>query len=43
MLSGSGHQEEESMDSQVSDTAPAPKTKKTPKIEEEIHIEDIPF
>jgi single-strand DNA-binding protein len=27
----------------ASEASPAPKTKKSPKIEEEIHIEDIPF
>ncbi len=27
----------------ASEMSPAPKTKKSPKIEEEIHIEDIPF
>lgn len=49
LLSSSGSREDSFGDagtsgSEPSESAsPAPKTKKSPKIEEEIHIEDIPF
>lgn len=46
LLSAAGGREDSYGDApSMSDESesPAPKTKKTPKIEEEIHIEDIPF
>lgn len=47
LLSTSGSREDSYGDTPMStgneEMSSAPKTKKTPKIEEEIHIEDIPF